>query len=117
MGALLVVLAMLRASFWAGGHIEHQKNQTAREQICLNFISFARDKAEKGDLSDDFTMEALISEVYAAWCYCSKGTVVDGQLHDLWNDLMRDGEKYIGEEDILIAQLDAISESIRMKRE
>ena len=109
---LIVALIMLGSAFGAGGYIENQKNQTAQVQNCLMLISFARDKAENEDLSDDAVMEALISNIYAAWCFCDQqNDTAAEQLHTLWNDLINEG---VGDKEVLLTQLKHISESIRI---
>lgn len=62
-------------------------------------------------LSD--TMEALISNIYAAYQFCDDMTAAD-QLHNLWNDLIVNGEMYVGKEEGLIEQLNTICETIRL---
>ena len=63
------------------------KNANARSGRCSTLIGFAIDKAENGDLADQGTMKALISNVYAAYQFCDN-SVVANQLHDLWNFLI-----------------------------
>lgn len=104
---------MAVVSFFAGKHIENQKWLAGREGRCLSFISFAVDKAENQDLSSSDTMEALISNVYAAYQFCDDATASE-ELHNLWNDLIGNGEMYVGKEDILIEQLNMICEIIRL---
>lgn len=46
---------------------------------------------------DEDTMEALISNVYAAYEYCDDPYMASA-LHDLWNALIFDGENISGKE-------------------
>ena len=113
--AVVLALAMLGAAFWAGGYIENQKNQATQVQNCLRLISFAKGTVENEDLSYDFSMKDLSSQVYGAWCFCDKeNSTASGRLYDLWNSLMRDG---VDNKERLISQLDAISDSIRTNKE
>ena len=56
-------------------------------------------------------MEALISNVYAAYQFCDQPHLSE-QLYDLWNTLIFDRNRYIGQEDMLVAQLRNIDETI-----
>ena len=64
-----------------------QRNSAVRIERCCTLILFAIDKAENGDLADQGTMKALISNVYAAYQFCDDTTLAN-QLHDLWNFLI-----------------------------
>jgi len=79
----------------------------SRMRRCQTLITFAIDKAESEDLSYQDNMEALISNIYAAYQFCDDPSL-SAQLHDLWNTLIFEGERYIGNEDTLTAQLRTI---------
>ena len=65
----------------------------------------ASDKADAlSDKYEDDTMEALISNVYAAYQYCDD-TELSAALHELWNALIFDGKNISGNEVELISAL------------
>lgn len=87
---LLIAIALVLlivGSYLAGSHIQAQKYHDSRIQRCSTLISFAINKVETGDLTDPDMMEALISNVYAAYQYCDN-SIAANQLHDLWNFLI-----------------------------
>lgn len=53
---------------------------------------------------DEDTMEALISNIYAAYEYCDDPDMASA-LHDLWNALIFDGENISGKEEELKSAL------------
>ncbi|AUS97264.1 hypothetical protein CDQ84_17745 [Clostridium thermosuccinogenes] len=56
-------------------------------------------------------MEALISNVYAAVQFTDDGDL-NTALHELWNDLIFNGENIVGKEDDLIKALKDIDSSV-----
>ena len=108
----IVFIMAAAAAFFAGSHLREQAHTETRIQRCQTPLTFAIDKAETEDLADQDIMEALISNVYAAYQFCDDPHSA-AQLHELWNDLMLDGERYIGREDTLTAQLQTILETMR----
>lgn len=111
---VVFVVSILAAAF-AGSCIKEQEIRIDRTQRCHTLISFAIDKAETHDLSDPDIMESLISNVYAAYELCDDPNT-SAQLHDLWNDLIFDGDRYIGSEDALVNQLTIILETIEISK-
>ena len=111
---LIAFIIVAGTSFMAGSYIKEQEYLDGREERCKTLISFAIDKAEKHDLSDPNIMEALISNVYAAYQFCDDSTAA-AQLHELWNGLIFEGESYVDNEDSLIEQLNNIAEMIRVE--
>ena len=109
-GILLIVLVV--ASFFVGRRIAEQEYRRGMDQRCNTFISFAIDKIEKEGLTDQDTMEALISNIYAAYHSCTDPDLAD-QLHELWNTLIFREESYIGREDVLINHLKNVAEALR----
>ena len=105
--AILIVIIV--ASFFVGKYVTQVENTDARSGRCSTLIGFAIDKAENGDLADQGTMRALISNVYAAYQFCDN-SVVANQLHDLWNFLMfeSDGNLENAKEIALIELNDAL---------
>ena len=83
----VILIISIVASFFVGEYVTQVKNANARSGRCSTLIGFAIDKAENGDLADQGTMKALISNVYAAYQFCDN-SVVANQLHDLWNFLI-----------------------------
>ena len=112
--AVVLVVSILSAAV-AGSCIKEQEIRIGRTQRCHTLISFAINKAETHDLSNPDIMEALISNVYAAYELCDDPSV-SAQLHDLWNDLIFDGDRYIGREDALAAQLEIILEALAFSK-
>ena len=112
LGVILIVLIV--ASFCAGKYLTRVENTKARSERCGALIGFAIDKAENGDLADQGTMKAYISNVYAAYQFCDN-SVVANQLHDLWNFLIfeSDGNLENAKEIALIELKDALR-SIRV---
>ena len=104
-------LIAIGVSFFIGRQTERKEYLDNRLQNCHTLISFAIDKVENQDISDPDTMEALISNVYAAYQFCDQPHLSE-QLYDLWNTLIFDGNRYIGQEDMLVAQLRSIAETI-----
>ena len=105
--AILIVIIV--ASFFVGKYVTQVENTNARSRRCSTLIGFAIDKTENGDLADQGTMRALISNVYAAYQFCDN-SVVANQLHDLWNFLMfeSDGNLENAKEIALIELNDAL---------
>ena len=101
----LIVIALLTASFFAGGYVKEQKHIENRLQRCCTLISFAIDKAENESLSDQSTMNALTSNVYAAYEFCDD-TISAKQLHDLWNYLLHTTDN---EEDVKFVTLQELN--------
>ena len=56
-------------------------------------------------------MEALISNVYAAYCCCDEPAAAE-QLHDLWNTLIFEPEAYTGGEEVLAEALQGVAHSV-----
>ena len=106
-------LAAIIVSFAAGSFMKEQEYLDRRAQRCNTLISFAIEKAEHEDLSDQAVRKALVSDVYAAYEVCDRPNLSE-RLHDLWNTLIFDGDSYIGEEDLLITELRNISDMIQL---
>ena len=83
----VILIIVMAASFFAGRNITQVENSNTRSERCCTLISFAIDKTENEDLTDQGVMRALISNVYAAYQFCDD-SVVANQLHDLWNFLI-----------------------------
>ena len=105
----IILIVIIVASFFAGRYVTQVENTNTRSGRCCTLISFAIDKAENGDLADQGTMRALISNVYAAYQFCDN-SVVTSQLHDLWNFLIfeSDGNLENAKEIALIELNDAL---------
>ena len=105
----VILIVLIVASFFAGKYVTQVEITNARSGRCSTLIGFAIDKAENGDLADQGTMEALISNVYAAYQFCDD-SVVANQLHDLWNFLIfeSDGNLENAKEIALIELNDAL---------
>ena len=112
----IVFIVLIVASFFTGSHMKEQAYSNGRIQRCSTLVSFAIDKAENEDIADPDMMEALISNVYAAYQFCDHPKLAE-QLHDLWNTLIFEGDYYIGREDVLVNQLRSISEILKTGNE
>lgn len=110
-GAALVVLMI--AAFFVGKYVAEQENKTTRAQICHSLIVFAIDKVGQGAFEDQDTMEALVSNIYAAYQFCDDQYLA-GNLHDLWNALIFEDEALVASEDVLIGQLESYLERLKM---
>ena len=108
--ALLSLLLMM-AAFFMGSHVNEIRNRKDRLRRCETMISFAIEKAEHEDLSDQETLEALISNIYAAHALCDDPDSGAG-LHNLWNTLIFRSEEYADRPDLLIERLRSISEAL-----
>ena len=89
-----------------GHYVNNQKATQAREHRRQILISFAIAKIE--DLKDGYdenTMEALISNVYAALQFTDLDEELYSALHDLWSALIIESESISGKEDVLIKAL------------
>ncbi len=111
----VIVVVLVAASFFAGGYVKEQEYSDGRMQRCSTLVFFALDKAENKDLSNPDIMEALISNVYAAYEYCDD-PIVKNQLHDLWNYLIFEGDDSTVTKDILSNELESVSEALKMNR-
>ena len=105
----VILMISIVASFLVGKYVTQAENTDARKARCCTLVGFAIDKAEKGDLADQGTMDALISNVYAAYQFCDDSKVAS-QLHNLWNLLIfeRDGSIESIKEIALIELNDAL---------
>ena len=108
--AVLSVILMI-AAFFTGSHVNERKNRDDRLRRCETLISFAIEKAEHEDLSNQDTMEALISNLYAAYELCDDPDLA-AMLHDLWNTLIFRSDTYADRPDLLIERLRSISEAL-----
>ena len=101
-GAFIVSICL---SFFAGDYACDKENSKLREQRCHIMMDFAIDKLDEIKTQyDTDMMEALISNVYAAYEY-SDNSELSSALHDLWNALIFDGENIVGKENDLISAL------------
>ena len=96
-------IAISAISVFAGSHIKEKDYLNSRTQRCTELISFAIDKIVR---------EALLSNVYAAYQFCDNPNV-SNLLHDLWNELIFEGESSVDSKDVLVAQLKDLVEMIR----
>ncbi len=109
----LLLAALLTASFLGGTHLAERQNSREKAERCGNLILFAIDKAENGDLAEDGTMEALISNVYAAWQFCEEPKTAE-QLHGLWNYLIfESGDDPDAAKEIVLIELNDALRAVR----
>lgn len=110
LGACLIISMVI--SYIVGNQMKEHEMRRNRLQQCNTLISFAIDKAENHDLADQDIMEALISNVYAAYQFCDDSAAA-AQLHELWNGLIFEGDSFTGKEDVLVERLQNIAEMIK----
>lgn len=108
----IAFIISIAVSFFAGSHLKAQAQIEGRMQRCHTLLTFAIDKAENEDLSNQDLMEALISNVYAAYQFCDDPHLA-AQLHNLWNTLIFEDSYPAGEADALAAQLRIILETMQ----
>lgn len=96
--AAVIFIAAVCISFFAGQYLSGKKQTKARAEKCHTMMTFAVDKLDEmsGGYDED-TMEALISNIYAAYEYCDDPHMASA-LHDLWNAIIFDGENISGKE-------------------
>ena len=88
----VAAVALFVASFFVGKYAAEQKDSTERLERCKTLISFAMDKAENDDITDQEVLRGIISNVYAAYQFCDYANAAN-QLHDLWNYLIFESDK------------------------
>lgn len=95
--AVIFILAV-GISFFAGQYLSGKNQAEARAQKCRTMMTFAADKLDDmSEAYDEDTMEAMISNIYAAYEYCDEPDMASA-LHELWNALIFDGENISGKE-------------------
>ena len=110
----VILIIAVAASFFVGKYVAQAENTYTRNARCCTFIGFAIDKAENGDLSDEGTMDALISNVYAAYQFCDDSKSAN-QLHDLWNFLIRSsGENVDSLKEIALSELNGVLRAFKV---
>ena len=111
---IVILIIAVAASFFAGKYVAQAENTYARKARCCTLIGFAIDKAENGDLADEGTMDALISNVYAAYQFCDDSKSAN-QLHDLWNFLIRSsGENVDSLKEIALSELNGVLRAFKV---
>lgn len=110
----VILIIAVAASFFVGKYVAQAENTYTRNARCCTLIGFAIDKAENGDLSDEGTMDALISNVYAAYQFCDDSKSAN-QLHDLWNFLIRSsGENVDSLKEIALSELNGVLRAFKV---
>lgn len=109
----IVIVGLIIASYFTGSFVKEQAYNQSRLQRCNTLISFALDKVENADLSDEDIMEALISNIYAAYEFCDD-SIVKQQLHGLWNDLIFENKKGVVIRDQILNELTTISKQLKI---
>lgn len=109
-----VLIAAVCLGFFVGISFSNHKQAENRAERVHTFLSLSVDKLE--DLQQQYdsdVMEALISDVYAAYQSCDDTVSLAPALHELWNALIFDGENLTGQEEALIHALqDADAQAI-----
>ena len=108
----VLIISLMVTSFFLGSYLTKQKSIDSRTARCCTLITFAIDKAENGDLTDDGVMKGLISNVYAAYQYCDE-PINANRLHDLWNYLIFESEDIDTTKEIALWELNAVLDSIK----
>ena len=110
----VILIIAVAASFFVGKYVAQAEKTDTRNARCCTLIGFAIDKAENGDLSDEGTMDALISNVYAAYQFCDDSKSAN-QLHDLWNFLIRSsGENVDSLKEIALSELNGVLRAFKV---
>ncbi len=109
---IILTVTLIIASFFAGSYMQKKENARIRNERCGILISFALDKAQNGDLSDEGTVKALVSNVYAAYEMCDD-PVISSQLHDLWNVMVSDGDDIAAIREIALIELSDALRAVR----
>ena len=104
---ILFVAAVILA-FYAGGALKEKEERDSRQRRCQTLLSFAVDKLDSQDLSEQGVREALLSDLYAAYEYCDKPQLA-AEIHAVWNALVFDSAE---DESALSSQLEILSEAI-----
>lgn len=108
----IICLSLIIASFFAGGYIKEREYINGRKQQCETLVSLAIDKADNRDISEQGVMEALISNVYAAYELCDDPVLAE-QLHDLWNTLIFESGSYDTMRDTALTKLKDILQTLK----
>ena len=98
--AVICVVSVL-VGYMFGVRSSEERYARESQQMTNTYISFSIGELE--DLKkgyDEDTMEALISNIYAAKSKTPNPSL-NSALHDLWNALIFDGENIVGREDEL----------------
>ena len=110
----VMLIAAVCLGFFAGISFSHYQQAENRAERVHTFLSLSVDKLE--DLQQQYdsdVMEALISDVYAAYQSCDEKEALAPALHELWNALIFDGDNLTGQEEALIQALkDADAQAI-----
>lgn len=107
----MAFVAAIAISFFAGVKTKEKMEQEYRAQQCRTLLSFAIDKTANQDLSDPDVVEALCSNVYAAYQFCDTPALAD-QLHTIWNHLVFADDSFPAQNQLLTDQLTNISEQL-----
>ena len=109
----IAVLALIALSFLTGNYVKEQENLNGRQRRCHALIVFAVEKAENEVISEPGVMQALVSNVYAAYQFCDDPALA-AQMHDLWNALVFEGDSYIGREESLANRLKDLAARVQL---
>ena len=101
----IAFIVLMVVAFLVGSFMREQEYTRDRKEHCVTLVSFALNKLENEDISDQNVMEAMISNVYAAYQFCDD-PILAMQLHDLWNALIRESD--VGIRDIALQELQSI---------
>lgn len=102
--AIVFFIAAVVLSFFVGVYMSDKEHMEDRVQHCGRYISFAIDTIEDKGLSVDGASEAIASNIWVAHELCDNPKI-SAELSNLWNSLVYDEDAYIGQEDVLTAQL------------
>lgn len=111
---LLLVLVLMGVSFFAGRSAANQAHREERQQRCQTYLSWAIQKAKTEELQQQSTMEALLSNLYAAYGVCDDPALA-AQLHRLWNQLIFERDPWLEQEGRLAETLEGLAQAIAQK--
>ncbi len=111
---ILTLAVSVSAAFSVGYHVRGQKQTESAAHTCQTYLSLAAQKLKFGDITNPDTMEALISNVYAALSHCTDPNAAS-QLHALWNALIFSYEDYAAQPEIVMERLKEIHNMLPKK--
>lgn len=103
---LIAVLfgASVTLSFYAGARMRDEQLSERTAERFESYISFAIWETENKGLSVDGAVESIASSIWVAHELCDDPEI-SAKLNDLWYTLIYDEYAFIGQEDVLAAQL------------
>ena len=102
----VLFLAVVTAAFFVGNHISEKKHREVADDLFNSYISRAIDTAQNKGVQLGGAAESVASNLWVAHALCDDPQI-SAELSNLWNELIYE-EKYVGQEALLIDQLEDI---------